>query len=292
VPVSAISRVAGGDRVATAIAASQDLFPAAHSAGAVVLARDDDFADALAGTPLAAAKGGPLLLTPTAALDSRVLAEIQRVLPAGGTVYILGGEDAISAAVAQAITAAGDTVVRYAGPDRFATAVTVAHLGLGDPSTILLATGLNFADGLAAGPAAAVSHGAILLTNGTTEATATSTYLAAHPADTVWTIGGPAAAADPSATPIVGTDRYFTAGLVASRFFPSTSLAGVATGLQFPDALSGGAEMAELAGPILLTEPDSLSAGALAYLTATGTIKAVKVFGGTNAMTGATLAQI
>ena len=57
-----VSRVAGTDRIATAVAVSQGSFPAGN-AGAVVLARADDYPDALVGGPLAAAKNAPLLLT-------------------------------------------------------------------------------------------------------------------------------------------------------------------------------------------------------------------------------------
>ena len=44
-----------------------------------MLARSDLFPDALAGTPLACAQDAPLLITPAAALDSRVAAELRRV---------------------------------------------------------------------------------------------------------------------------------------------------------------------------------------------------------------------
>ena len=63
------TRIAGQDRGATAVAASVSAFPVSHVASAVVLARSDQFADALAGGPLAAANHGPLLLTSPATLD-------------------------------------------------------------------------------------------------------------------------------------------------------------------------------------------------------------------------------
>jgi len=54
----------------------------------VVVARDNFFSDALTGGPLADAVNGPLLTTQganeSATIDPRTLAEIQRVLPAGG----------------------------------------------------------------------------------------------------------------------------------------------------------------------------------------------------------------
>ena len=147
-------RLAGEDRVATAIDASQDSYPTDGSAGAVVLSRADGFADALAGTPLAAAEEAPILLTPTAALDPRTLAEIERILPSGGRVHLLGGTGAIGPAVAAALTERGYVVTRHAGADRYTTAVAVAE-ALGSPEEILLVTGRDFPDGLAAGAAAA-----------------------------------------------------------------------------------------------------------------------------------------
>ena len=91
-----LSRVAGADRIATSILTSQTGFPTNLSASTVVLARADEFADALAGTPLAAHFQGPLLLTLTGGLTAALQSEIQRVLPVGRTVYLLGGVQAIA----------------------------------------------------------------------------------------------------------------------------------------------------------------------------------------------------
>ena len=286
------ARVSGADRVATAIAASQDQFPTQRSAGAVIVARDDQFPDGLTGAPLAAAHHGPLLLTDPRGLDPGVATEIVRVLPPGGTVYILGGPLAVDPSTDSVLSFLGFVVVRYAGTDRYDTARIIADQGLGNPSTILLATGLDFPDGLAAGPAAAVSRGAVLLTKGDVLHPTTAAYLAAHPSDSVYAIGGPAGAADPSAAPIVGPDRYATAAEVAHRFFPNARVAGVATGVGFPDALSGGAEMAGIAGPILLTEPSTPSSAVLAYLRATPSVAEVKVFGGPGAIAAGELPLI
>lgn len=80
----------------------------------------------------------------------------------------------------------------------------------------------------------------MLLTNSTTTPSETTAYLSAHPG-TVYAVGGPAAKADPSAIAIVGNDRFGTAVDVATKFFSSRTTVGIATGLSFPDALSGGA---------------------------------------------------
>ncbi|MDQ1431010.1 MAG: hypothetical protein QOF40_1612, partial [Actinomycetota bacterium] len=147
------SRLAGPNRIATAIAASEDIYSDAGSASAVVLSRSDSYADALAGTPLATANAGPLLLTGRDQLDPETEQEIKHVLPPGGVVFLLGGTAAISADVSTHLDSMGYSVVRLAGVDRYGTAVAVAD-EIGSPDTLLLATGTDFRDGLVAGAAA------------------------------------------------------------------------------------------------------------------------------------------
>lgn len=288
-------RVFGADRQATATAVSKVAFPAAGSASAVVLARADVFSDALAGGPLAAAKHGPLLLTSSGSLDAVTKTEIQRVLPAGGTVYLLGGTSALSDAVAAAITAIGDVPVRVAGADRYGTAVAIAG-AMGNPTTVFEASGTNFPDALSAVPAAVAAHGAIVLTNGAAQAASTSAYLSAH-ATTRYAIGGPAAYADPSAIGIAGADRYATSDAVALAFFPSATGVAVASATSFPDALAGGPVAGTAAEPVLLV-PGTVASGALpepisSYLaTRAGGVTSVQAFGGVNAVANSVLSEV
>jgi hypothetical protein len=252
-------QIYGTDAIGTSIATSQQEFPTAGSARAVVLARSDFFSDALAGGPLAAAVDGPLLITPGASisstLDPRVEAEIERVLPTGDTVYVLGGDLALGPDIDTTLESLGYPVVREAGVDEYATAVDIAQQ-LGNPSTIFEATGLSFYDALSAVPAAIEDHAAILLTDGSTQAPETAAYLAQFPGDTRYAIGGSlaAAGADPTATAVYGQDLYSTSAAVASRFFPDASIFGAATAADFPDALGGGVFMATGGrnGPLLL----------------------------------------
>jgi YVTN family beta-propeller protein len=294
------SRIFGVDAIGTAIAVSQAEFPNGGSASAVVLARSDFFSDALAGGPLAANVDGPLLITPgtpmSASLDARVQTEIQRILPTGKTVYILGGPLAISPTIDSTLVRLGYQVVRDPGTNEYATAVAIANQ-LGNPSTIFEATGLNFPDALSAVPAAIHAHGAILLTNGTTQAPETLIYLAAHPPTTRYAIGGPSAAAgaDPSATAVFGPDLFGTSAAVATTFFPQTTVYGVATGLNFPDALAGGVYMATggRLGPVLLVNTNApLPAPISAYLATLAIGTPGYVFGGPLAVSDAVLATV
>jgi hypothetical protein len=252
-------QIYGTDAIGTSIATSQQEFPTSGSAQAVVLARSDFFSDALAGGPLAAAVDGPLLITPGASisstLDPRVQVEIERVLPVGDPVYVLGGDLALGPDIDTTLQSLGYRVVREAGVDEYATAVDIAQQ-LGNPSTIFEATGLSFYDALSAVPAAIEDHAAILLTDGSTQAPETAAYLAQFPGDTRCAIGGSlaAAGADPTATAVFGQDLYGTSAAVASRFFPAASIFGAATAADFPDALGGGVFMATdgRSGPLLL----------------------------------------
>jgi len=288
--VGGAGRIFGPDAITTAVAISQAEFPARASAHAVVLARSDFFADALAGGPLAAKVSGPLLITPGPdimppfGLDARVLAEIQRVLVSGGPVYVVGGPEALSPAIDAQLATLGYHPTRVQGPNEYATAVAIAHQ-LGDPTTIFEATGLDFPDALSAVPAAIDTHGAILLTNGTSQAPETAADLAAHPPTTKYAIGGPlaAAGADPTAKPVYGADLFGTSAAVANMFFPHASVFGAATGLNYPDALAGGVYMAtsQRLGPVLLVNTNApLPVPIAAYLSSLALGTQGYVFGG------------
>jgi len=297
----AVQRVSGTDAIATAIATSHIAFPTYWSAKAAVIARSDFFSDALAGGPLAAKVGGPLLITPGASsnsnLDPRVQTEIQRVLAPGGTVYILGGAGALSNGVDRTLQGLGYSTQRIAGSDEYATAVAVAEQ-IGNPQTIFEATGLSFQDAVSAVPAAIEKGGAILLTDGPTQAPETAAYLAAHPSDLRYAVGGSfaASAADPSATSVHGSDAYATCAAIATKFFPKATIFGAATGSNFPDALSGSAFMGALAakGPMLLVpSTGSLPSSTSGYLAASSaSIAQGYLFGGQYAVGDRVLSEL
>ena len=281
-----VRRLAGADRIGTALDISRATFTDG-SVGAVVLTRSDLFPDALAGTPLAVAEDAPLLLTPSDDLDGEVADELQRVLPEGGTVHLLGGPVALSEDVADDVEALGYETVRYGGANRFETAEIVTRSGLGTPDTVLLANGNDFPDALAAGAAAGAAGGGVLLTDGDDLPPATEGCLEDNGPE-LFAVGGPAAAAEPDATPLVGSDRVATSIVVAEEFFDAPTAVGVATSVRFPDALAGGAAVARSGGPLLLTPPEDLDERVVSYAsTNAGTIQKGFVFGGFQALSAA-----
>jgi len=281
-----VTRVAGDSRIDTAIEVSQEFY---ETASAVVLARDDIFPDSLSGSPLAIDEEAPLLLTGSDELDDRTADEIDRVLtPETGTaetatVYLLGGEDALSAQVEDDVEALGYDVVRYGGRSRFETAAIIAEEGLDSPDTVLLADGNDFPDAVSAGAAGGVADAAVLLTGSESPSDDTDAYLEAESPGTTFAVGGPAAAAYPDAEPLVGETRFETSVLVAETFFESATVVGLATGGDFADALAGGAAVGALGGPLLLTGQDNLPESTEGYLLDNAeSIDDAFVFGGTD----------
>ena len=279
-----VDRFGGAERIETAVLVSQATF-ADGEAGAVLLSRSDAFADAVAGTPLGAALGGPILLATGDALPEQTAAEIDRVLADGGEVILLGGTAALGTAVEEAVAALGHPVRRIAGPNRFATAVAVAE-ELGAPDTVLLAEGGDWPAAVSAGPAAHAVGGAVLLTSDADLPPETAAYLQAHPDAEVTAIGADAATAAPEATAVGDADPVSTAVAIAEAFFDAPTAAGLATAAQFPDALAGGVQTALAGGPLLLTDPDALPAAVAEYLEANAaSLGLVNLYGGTAAIT-------
>ena len=155
-----VGRVAGGNRIETAIAIAAREHPA--GARVVHLADAADSPDAVAGGGLTL---GPILLVPGGGpLPEAVAREIARLDPA--QVLALGGANAVADDVLAA-AADGRRVGRLAGGDRFSTAAAIARHAYGPASvedqtatTAYLARADVFADAVAAG---ALTDGPVLL---------------------------------------------------------------------------------------------------------------------------------
>ena len=307
-------RFAGRGREETAIAVS-GLF---DSADDVVLARADDYADALAGAPLAASLEAPVLLTSQGGLDLRVRTEIERL--GASRVSLLGGTAALSPAVESELRGMGLATVRYAGIDRFDTAARIAEELPNPQGRAFLVEGANanpargWPDAVSVSALAAYHQAPILLTR-----------QAAFPDTTLWAltdpmlginrvtiVGGTAAVsaeiqafiADsvPTVERVAGLNRYDTSARVATLarnegMSPATTW--LATGRSFPDALaaapvagSTAPAMAEDAGVLLLIDGLNLNnaADSRQWLqTNAASIDRVRAVGGSAVITSATL---
>lgn len=259
-------RLAGPDRVATAAAISRDLYRDGE-ASAAVLARVDDFPDALTGAPAAREIGGPLLLTRNDALSAAARAELSRALADGATVYLLGGESALGAGVVSEVESMGFSVQRLAGSGRYETSVRIAET-VAETGTAFVASGEDFPDALAAAAIAGDRGWPILLTAGSRVPDEVGAYVDRAGFDQLHVVGGtgvidPAVVAEldrlaGSVSRVAGDTRFATARALSERFVPETDTVGVASATDFPDALAGGVHAAAHGAPLALVAGNRL----------------------------------
>lgn len=155
-------------------------------------------------------------------------------------------------------------VSRISGPDRYATAVEISKAGFpGTAPVVYLATGENYPDALSAAPAATVEGGPLLLTpSGILPATVKAEIQRLKPAKIVVVGNTPSISAAvfadvkklaPTTVRLAGADRFETSRLVIAHAFRSaTPAVYVATGLNYPDALSAAAAAGSQGKPVLL----------------------------------------
>lgn len=163
-----VVRLAGATRYDTARLVAERL-PAGGTAFLVEGANPDPargWPDAVSASVPAAVSRSPILLVER----DRVPAETQQALRERSTTsaVIVGGEAAVSSRTQRQVEQLGITVERAAGADRYETSVRAAEIAVArgaQPDTVWLATGSNWPDALAAGPAAA-SEGVLLLAPG------------------------------------------------------------------------------------------------------------------------------
>ena len=155
-----VERLAGDNRYETAVEVSQTQ---TDDADVVFLASGKDYPDALAAAAAAGMEDASVLLTRPDLLPNATAAELERLSPE--TVYVIGGEGAVSSTVATAAGADAGEVVRLGGTNRYGTAAAVAEEFFPTPAPgVFLATGAEFPDALAAAPVAAMNTMPVLLT--------------------------------------------------------------------------------------------------------------------------------
>ncbi len=292
------TRLAGANRFLTAVEISKAGFEKADTA---VLAYGLNYADALAGVPLAASLNAPILLTYTNTLDSATLEELGRLK--AKKVIILGGTGAINEDVEAELKRNGFETERVAGMNRFGTATAAAEKLNEAPEEVFFVYGLNYADALSVSAAAALKKAPIiyLTTKGELNAD-TAAYLAKlkekDSVKTAYYIGGTGVISDDmmknankalgikagSSQRIAGSNRFLTCVEINKAF--ADVLTGnticAATGSNFPDALAGGVFAAQKKAPLFLAS-GKLSDEQKAYLK-TKAAENLVVFGGTGAV--------
>ena len=306
--LSAVQRIAGADRIETALAVATELKAVlgVEKFDSIILAAGGSgsdqtkFADALSGSYLASAKKAPILLYTTGNLSSKNLTFIEENLRDNGTIYLLGGNVSIPAEVEDSLNASGYTTKRLGGADRYQTnLIILEEAGIDSADEILIAGGQAFADSLSA----SATGLPIMLVNGTktTLTTAQIEFLQSLTGKKVTILGGTAAvsadlesaieeAVGGTADRIYGDARENTSAMIAEKYFADADMALIAYSRMYPDGLAGGVLANALHAPLLLTKAGSESI-ANAYIEEYG-IEAGYALGGTAVMTDETVRAV
>ncbi|MDI6692067.1 MAG: S8 family serine peptidase [Anaerosomatales bacterium] len=197
-------------------------------------------------------------------------------------------------------------VSRVAGVDRYATAAAAsrAAFGSGESATVVIASGEQFPDALAASPLAGLVGSPVLLVRRDSVPTATLDEIRRLGATRAVIVGGPGAVSTDTASDLAkaglaverigGRDRYETAALVAARVLASragTATVLVARGDGFADGVAASAPAASSRAPIVLVMPDRLPSAAREALAAAAPCDVV-VLGGEGAVSQAVFDEI
>ena len=295
------SRVAGDDRFETAVEVADQLKKelGVTRFNAIVVAYSDEFADALSASAFAHENEAPVLVV-NENNEEYVKRYIEQNLVKGGKVYIIGGNAVVTDRFEDSLSESN--VSRLGGDDRYETnLLTLKQLNLGGKDTIIIASGLDYADALSAS-----STGLPVMIVGDKLTDSQSAYLKTLGGnDTYYIAGGTAAVSSEvekqlkslnlgTVNRLAGDDRYETSVLIAETFYEKSTLAYLASGDDFPDGLTGGV----LAGlsrdgkgaPLLLVNEHNTNLAA-SYIEDAG-VRTVKAIGGTAAISDETLKAV
>ena len=233
----------------------------------IVIATGEDFPDALGATPLARYYNAPVILTEPKALSSEVENHIKKT--GAKNAFIIGGYGAVSKDVEDKLTSMGIACKRLAGQDRYETSLQIAK-EFNIVGTVSIVTGEDFPDALTVAPYAANCLGPILLVDKNRSNDKVLQYIKDKDVQIAVIVGGTGVVPQATETSIksiignestiraAGADRYETNINFLKTFSKDFRLNQMyfATGLNFPDAMSGSVVAAVGFNPVILIDKD------------------------------------
>lgn len=323
----AVQRLWGPSRYGTSVAASLVSF-AESSCANIVVCTGQNFPDALSAAGLAGQVESPILLIGKKGdpLPQETLDEIQRISTKDGsgqadaTVWFIGGSGVLPDSWMDDMQVAlpGIETTRLAGDTRYGTSAAVASKlaqiqGASFKGIGIAAYGKNYPDALAAGAVAYGQAWPVLLVSGTLS-DPISEVLTDDEYKTVYTVGGSGVMPDsvlaeiealpvtPAIDAVRATDpddatRYDTAADFAdwaiTNHFASASYVGVATGQNYPDALSASGPVGINGGVLVLVKTDSVPMSTSDFLTNYhASVSKAVIFGGPGVVTPTVFEEI
>ena len=273
----ATTRVAGVDRINTAVEVSKKYYKSAET---VIIANYEKFADSLSASALSKALKAPILLVQKDQLDSVVAQEIKRL--GAKNVVVIGGE--------QSVDKAKNSLSKYnvqtiAGSDRYETSAKIAQEIIKRTGTTqaVIASGETFADALTVAPLANKNNMPILLVQPNNIPKATQEVLKQIKNAIIVggekTISNQVANKLPNPTRIAGANRYETAKKIYEYGFKDRTEVNIANGTNFADSLVIGS----IDCPILLAESNEVPESTKQAIK-DSKFEKVNVFGGENSI--------
>lgn len=278
------SRIAGQNRYESAAQISREQFTNAKK---VIVVNAQKYADALSATTLSDGKYS-ILYTEKDSLPTATRNEIQRLNPV--EVYLLGGQQSISAGIENILKKYSNKVTRIAGRDRYETSAKVAAMS--KKKNVVIASGENFSDPLYASSYAYSNNAKILLSSGKTLSRETRDYLLRNKSSIgkVTVVGGGQSISSATVryiqsvtgknvSRISGRNRYDGSVKVANSM--NKDKVFIASGEDFADALAISPLAQKLNAPILLSSKGKLDTSVIAFLNNfKNSIKDVFIVGG------------
>ncbi|WP_453993381.1 cell wall-binding repeat-containing protein [Bacillus nitroreducens] len=278
------TRISGQDRYQTAVQVSKKTFP--NGTDTIILARGDEFADALTSTPLAYKVDGPILLTKPNVIPDSTMSEINRLQVKN--IILVGGMNAISQQVEQQLIDKGIQVERISGSDRVGTSLKIAEYLNPSHHDIYVVNQSQFPDALVIAPYAAKRNiPIILLSDKTVNRADVQAYLGQ--VSNTFIIGGKQVVSQkvansvPRPTRISGANRYETATVIANRYFKGRTDMIVVTGKDFADALTGSVMAVKKDVPVILVNQNKVDNSVKDYVKKQK-INKYTIIGGTKAV--------
>ena len=215
-----------------------------RSAENVILARDDQFSDAMSAVPLSKKLDAPILMTDSMSLDTRTLDEIRYL--GAKNVYIVGGTLAISQGIQDSLKTEF-TVTRIAGLQGYDTAAQISsYVGIDDTHTVYIANGYSIPDAIAISAFAAEQGSPILLIERDEIPASTNQALADLKVSNVVLLGG-TACISPEVESLLrskyfvkrwgGYDRYDTQSIIFQNLFNNSQTQTPQSPLYFTSGL-------------------------------------------------------
>lgn len=187
------------------------------------------------------------------------------------------------------------TVGRLSGADRYATANAIGQQGFPTHAdTVFITTGTNYPDALSAAPAAISRDAPLLLTSPTSLPSSVRDEIIQLEPTTIVILGGTSTISStvqasmstlaPKVIRLAGADRYATSKEIANFAFGASGAdtAYIATGTNFPDALSSGSAAGFVDGPVILVNGSASSVSQqTSSLIHDLSVSTIKISGGT-----------